>query len=82
MCACVSVQRLRALCGTGAIKDTLKKERDYRKNIITHINGVFFLSEKNKKTNLCGREKQQSKASHDASTEKSYKCKAKESEFL
>lgn len=36
----VCVQRLRALFCTGAIKDTLEKERDYRKK------GVFFLTEK------------------------------------
>lgn len=40
------VQRLRALFCTGAIKDTLERERDYRKkNIITHKWCFFFLSQ-------------------------------------
>lgn len=66
----VCVQRLRALFCTGAIKDTLEKERDYRKkkNIITHKWCLLFFYLAEKKTiNLCGCEKQQSRVSHDAS---------------
>lgn len=68
---CVCVQRLRALFCAGAIKDTLEKERDYRKNIITHKWCFFFCPpppiEKNKTINSCGCMKQQSGVSHDAS---------------
>lgn len=55
------MQRLRALFCTGAIKDTLEKERDYRKekkNIISHK--WCFSSLRKKTINLCGCEKQQS----------------------
>lgn len=48
VCVCVCVHCLRALFCTGAIKDTLEKERDYRrKKKLSAINDVFF-AENNK----------------------------------